>query len=409
MTFYYLVIGILFTGLILSLLKREQEKKKFLQREKEITKKANASETILSNVNAYFILIGKNFVVRKTNYYLLNQIPPEPETKQVGDLLRCKNALESEGCGLHKCCQICSVRATIRKAFNEKTNFKNLEAAMKMLSFEKRQIIACDVSVSGVYLNIDEEELMVLTIYDITELKRIQQQLLVEKENAVASDKLKTTFIANMSHEIRTPLNAIVGFSGLLAITDDEKEKNSYIDIINKNNEQLLQLFNDIFDLSKIESGMLDFNYSEIKINELLNELHELFRMRLRENQKISLLCELGAERLTLYSERERIVQVLKNFMNNAVKFTHNGEIRFGYQLREKEVYFYVTDTGIGIPVDQQAKIFSRFIKLDSNIPGTGIGLSLSQTIIQKLGGQIGVQSQPEKGSTFWFTLPYSA
>ncbi len=365
------------------------------------------SELILGNVNAYFILIDSDLKVLRTNYYSLNHIPASDEPKRVGDLLHCRNALESPGCGTHELCKICGIRAAIGQGLAKGESFKDQEASMEVFRHDRRQMAPCDVSVSGTYLETSGEKRMVLTVIDITRLKDTQKQLNAEKEKAVASDRLKSAFIANMSHEIRTPLHAISGFSDLLASAEDKEEKNAYADIVSRNSRQLLHLFDDILDLAKMESGTLDFNYSDFRIDELLKDLYGTFAGALKEKTGITLIQEPVPELPLLHSERERVFQVLSNFIDNALKFTAGGEIRFG-ATRQDDGYirFYVSDTGIGIAEEEQEKIFGRFTKLDHYLPGSGLGLAISQLIVEKLGGTIGVESRPGKGSTFWFTLP---
>ena len=329
------------------------------------------------------------------------------EEKRVGDLLHCRNAIVAGECGKHEQCKLCCIRTSISKAFYEKRSFKKLDASMQLLSEDEKTVITCDVSVSGTYLKINGEERMVLTVYDVTELRNMQRLLDVERENAISADKLKSAFIANMSHEVRTPLNAIIGFSGLMATATSEEEKKMYTDIISENNERLLRLVNDIFDLSQIDAGVLNFVYSEFDANDLLRELEGLFGMRLNENPLVTLVCEAHLEPIMMHSEKQRIIQVLTNLLHNAMKFTKTGEIRFGCRMEgTDEVYFYVSDTGIGIPKEEQEKIFSRFTKLDREMQGTGLGLTLSQTIVHNLGGRFGVESEVGKGSTFLFILP---
>ena len=220
------------------------------------------------------------------------------------------------------------------------------------------------------------------------------------------SDELKSIFLANMSHEIRTPLNAIIGFSNILATAEEEQEKQEYINIIESNNTLLLQLISDILDLSKIEAGTLDFSYSNVELNDILSEIESVVRYR-TETSGIQLIAHKGLPSCPIKTEKNRLMQVLNNLLNNASKFTSQGSITFGYELCGRELYFYVKDTGCGIPADKVNSIFGRFVKLNSFVQGTGLGLSICQTIVEHMGGRIGVESEEGKGSTFWFTIPY--
>lgn len=240
----------------------------------------------------------------------------------------------------------------------------------------------------------------------ITNRKKMEQELTTAKELAEESNRLKSAFLANMSHEIRTPLNAIVGFSGILASTEREEEKQEYVSIIENNNTLLLQLISDILDLSKIEAGTLELNYSNIELNELMRELERGFLLRVKTDAvKLEFVEPAGP--CMAYTEKNRLSQLMINLVTNAIKFTEKGSIRFGYEMRENELYFYVADTGCGIPKDKQQNIFGRFVKLNSFAQGTGLGLSICKTLTDHMGGRIGVESEEGKGSTFWFTLPY--
>lgn len=240
---------------------------------------------------------------------------------------------------------------------------------------------------------------------NITERKRIMQELKVAKEAAEESDKLKSVFLSNMSHEIRTPLNAIVGFSDLLTYENDQETKEEFISIIKRNNDLLLQLINDILDLAKIESNTLEFYYDYFDVNELLARLETSARNR--ENAgNISITFVPQRSHCIINSAMNRVYQVMQNFMNNALKFTKEGEVKFGYEVLENGVRFFVSDTGIGIAQDKQTEIFQRFAKVDNFVNGTGLGLSICETIIERLEGTIGVDSELGKGSTFWFILP---
>lgn len=224
------------------------------------------------------------------------------------------------------------------------------------------------------------------------------------KRLAEESDRMKSAFIANMSHEIRTPLNAIVGFSTLLAETDNAEEKKEYLKIIENSNDFLLQLIGDILDISKIESGKMEFIYATMRLNDIFAPQQQAFALRAAPG--VEVIFESDGNDYSIVSEKTRLTQVLTNFLSNAVKFTSSGSIRFGYRLTDNGIYAYVTDTGMGIQKESQATIFDRFVKLNNFKQGTGLGLSICKTIIKKLKGKIGVESEEGKGSTFWFTIP---
>ena len=391
------------------------ERRKCLRMQKRLFRESRKLEhtnhiasAILKNVHAYILLIDNNFKVLKTNYYQLTGTQKGLEEKRVGDLLQCRNALSAEGgCGTHAYCGSCPIRCAIRQAFEQRRGFTDLEATLNVLTSEKKSV-ECDAVISGSYFLLNEEENMVLTVHDITQLKETEKQLTLAKEKAENADLSKSAFLANMSHEIRTPLNAITGFAEVLASANTEEEKAQYQEIIKMNADLLLQLVNDILDMSKIEAGTLEFVYTKVDINLLLSDLRQLFQMRVNDAGKnIRIIAEPSLPSCSIETDRNRVAQVLSNFTTNAIKFTQEGTISIGYEARDTELYFYVTDTGAGIPADKLPEVFGRFVKLNKDKKGTGLGLSISKTIVNKLEGQIGADSVEGKGSTFWFTIPY--
>lgn len=381
--------------------------KEVLAQKNELGLNKDFSDAILRNIDAYIVLANRNFLVEKTNYYSLNREKDDCVLHRVGELLRCKNALDSGACGTHENCKSCPVRASIERCFREKNSFSRLEAPMRLyLSDDTGNYVDCVVSVSGAYMVQNRDEKVLLTVRDITRLKKVQEELEAARRVAEVAGEQKTAFLANMSHEIRTPLNAIVGFAGLLS-NASESERNSYVEIIKGNTNMLLQLVNDILDMSKIEAGTLEFIYSDTDVNQIMRELEGIFRLRLEEaDSPVRIVFEPCLPVCFIHTEKNRVSQVLSNFLSNAFKYTKEGSITLGYKVREDDIYFYVQDTGAGIPAGKVDKVFERFMKLDAKKQGTGLGLSISRTIIKKLGGEIGVFSEYGKGSTFWFTLP---
>lgn len=247
--------------------------------------------------------------------------------------------------------------------------------------------------------------LLVGCYMDIQERKKYEEDLIRAREKAEMADNMKSTYLANMSHEIRTPLNAIVGFSELLSFAEDPEEKQSYIDIIKANNEQLLHLIGDILDLSKIEAGLLSVTYEEIELNELMEEIHQSIRLKI--DSEINFICEKGEGSFLFITDRSRLHQVITNLLNNAIKHTEKGCISFGYrQEGENNLYFYVSDTGTGMPAEKLEQIFTRHVMLTQKKNGFGLGLAISKGIVEKFGGTIHVVSEEGKGSTFSFIIP---
>ena len=240
--------------------------------------------------------------------------------------------------------------------------------------------------------------------WDITQLELMRRELIESKEKAETSDKLKSAFLANMSHEIRTPLNAIVGFSRIISESDNAEERREYYEIVDANNERLLQLINEILDLSKIESGIVEFTYGPVRLHTLCKEIHDAHVFRCP--QGVELRFDSPDEALSIHSDKNRIFQVFSNLIGNAFKFTTEGSVSYGYKQEGERVVFYVKDTGLGIEPEKLGRVFQRFAKLNNFAQGTGLGLSICKTIIERLGGEIAVSSEVGTGTTFTFWLP---
>ena len=241
--------------------------------------------------------------------------------------------------------------------------------------------------------------------WNITEMEQMRRELVVAKKKAETSDQLKSAFLANMSHEIRTPLNAIVGFSRLIAESEEYAERRMYYQIVEANNERLLSLINEILDLSKIEANMVEFIMGPVRLQTLFEEIYQAHLLRCPE--EVALVNDADPDHdVVIHTDKNRLFQVISNLIGNAFKFTTHGAVTFGYRIEGKRVSFYVKDTGTGIPKEKLASVFDRFVKANNFVQGTGLGLSISKTIIEKLQGEISVTSEVDKGTTFSFYLP---
>lgn len=264
-----------------------------------------------------------------------------------------------------------------------------------LLILDKQKIMVESEDFSPIIVSIE---------WDITQLELMRRELIESKEKAETSDKLKSAFLANMSHEIRTPLNAIVGFSRIIAESTDAEERKSFYDIVEANNERLLQLINEILDLSKIEAGIVEFTITPVRLHSLCREIYDALKFRCP--QGVKLIYEPSDEEITIEGDKNRIFQVISNLIGNAFKFTTQGKVSYGYRRKGDGIEFHVSDTGIGIEAGKLDKVFERFVKMNSFAQGTGLGLSICKTIIERLGGTISGSSEMGKGTTFTFTLP---
>jgi len=295
---------------------------------------------------------------------------------------------------------------------NTQTNGSVLNYVMKYLKITGTG--SC--SFSGELIQLNGKPNILSIVFDISEHQKYENNLKNAKEKAEESDRLKSVFLANMSHEVRTPLNVIIGFSDLLK---DEKltsqTRNEYIDMITSSSHNLLELINDIIDISKIEAGQLRITETTFNLNQLLKQLMHWIEKdkkdKGKENVEIILSAPLPDSGSIILTDQGRLKQILVNLLTNALKFTDKGSIEFGYITRERELQFYIKDTGTGIRKSNLHSIFERFKQADENTSqkygGTGLGLAITKAIIELMGGTIWVDSEPKKGSTFYFTLPF--
>ena len=350
------------------------------------------NDCIFRNVAAYLLLIDPDFNVLQTNYRSATGTAPQAVPPKVGNLLRCRNGEDAGVCGTHELCADCPVRAAITGVFRTKKGFSELEVPMVLYTSDDRTAtVDCDVSVAGNFLTVAGQPRVVLTVSDISAQKRTQRELEKARVRAEESDRMKSRFLANMSHELRTPLNAIIGFSELLMDDPAPTEKQEYMRIIRSNGEVLMQQLSDILDLSKIEAGTLGYEYTDVELNAVMEELEGGFRMRQPKNSPVRITFHRKYPVRYIRTDRKRLIQVIANFLSNAMKFTSEGSVDFGFEIRGGELYVYVADTGAGIPEEHREQLFQRFVKAGSFRQGIGIGLAISKSIVETMGGRIGV------------------
>lgn len=343
------------------------------------------NELVLNNTNSGLAYITKEYMVQWENISLCSK-SLSFEAYKKGEL--CYKSTYNRTSP----CENCVMQRAFVSLQTEQMKF-SLDSAHTVEVFATPVVLE-DGSVDGVVIRVD----------DVTEREKMIKELQEAKHQAEQSDKLKSAFLANMSHEIRTPLNAIVGFSELMAYAGEE-EKADYIQIINSNNELLLKLINDILDLSKLEAGSVELKYEPFDLSEHFENMFTSMKQRLKNPDIV--LTEINPYhccRVTL--DRNRVTQIITNYVTNAIKYTSKGSIKMGYACKDGGVYFYVKDTGIGIADDKKGKVFQRFEKLDEFAQGTGLGLSICKAIAEAMGGKVGFESVHNEGSLFWAFLP---
>ena len=363
-----------------------RSKKELLESEQRMIHLIRQNELVLNNINSGLAYIANDYIVQWENISL------------------CSKSLSYEAYKKGEPCYL--------TAHNRTTPCENcvMQRARKsgqvesiLFNLDNKHVI--EVFATPIFNEQGDVDGVVIRVDDVTERQHMIGELEKARSRAEQSDKLKSAFLANMSHEIRTPLNAIVGFSDLLMVTEDQEEKEEFIQIINANNELLLKLINDILDLSKIEAGSVELKYENFDLAVYFNELAASMHRRV-VNPQVRLVPVNPYETCTVRLDKNRLAQFLTNFVTNAIKYTSKGTIEMGYEKIDENIRLYVRDTGIGIPADKKDKVFHRFEKLDEFAQGTGLGLSICKAIVEACRGEIGFESEFDKGSLFWAVLP---
>ena len=363
-----------------------RSKKELLESEQRMIHLIRQNELVLNNINSGLAYIANDYIVQWENISL------------------CSKSLSYEAYKKGEPCYL--------TAHNRTTPCENcvMQRARKsgqvesiLFNLDNKHVI--EVFATPIFNEQGDVDGVVIRVDDVTERQHMIGELEKERNRAEQSDKLKSAFLANMSHEIRTPLNAIVGFSDLLMVTEDKEEKEEFIQIINANNELLLKLINDILDLSKIEAGSVELKYEDFDLAVYFNELAASMHRRI-VNPQVHLVAKNPYETCIVRLDKNRLAQILTNFVTNAIKYTSEGTIEMGYEKINESIHLYVRDTGIGIPEDKKDKVFHRFEKLDEFAQGTGLGLSICKAIVEACRGEIGFESEFNKGSLFWAVLP---
>lgn len=363
-----------------------RSKKELLESEQRMIHLIRQNELVLNNINSGLAYIANDYIVQWEKISLCSKsLSYEAYKKGEPCYLTAHNRTTP--------CENCVMQRARRSGQVESILF----------NLDNKHVI--EVFATPIFNEQGDVDGVVIRVDDVTERQHMIGELEKERNRAEQSDKLKSAFLANMSHEIRTPLNAIVGFSDLLMVTEDQEEKEDFIQIINANNELLLKLINDILDLSKIEAGSVELKYEDFDLAVYFNELAASMHRRVA-NPQVRMVPMNPYETCTVRLDKNWLAQILTNFVTNAIKYTSEGMIEMGYEKVGGSIRLYVRDTGIGIPEDKKDKVFHRFEKLDEFAQGTGLGLSICKAIVEACRGEIGFESEFDKGSLFWAILP---
>ena len=381
-----------------------QERKKDKQLKDELM-----SLTALKNIDAYIMVTDEDFFVSNTNYYIKTNTEPPKSPIRVGELIRCKNGIDAGHCGDHENCSLCNIRKQIKIALKSHTEFKDVETAMTLYKLgsltETYNIVVC---VSGSPVEFQGKTSILLTVKDITNLKKKQEELRQAKREAESATRIKSAFIANLNHEIRTPLNIISGFANLLGNTNDPKERREYIQLIDENTEKLTKLIDDILELSKLESHNIDATYVETDLNQVFHRVNEMYDPAILTSKELTLTLNLPYPICYIHIVDKWLTQVLEKVVLLMIRYTkEKNQMTIGYEIRENDIYCYLFSTDANmVPLGSEAYIFEWFHKSFTDNQNTGILLAISRKIIGLMGGEMALFTEKDKGTTLWFTLP---
>lgn len=374
------------SGMTISIESYKQTELTLLKNKEKLKRLIRQNELVLNNTNSGLAYITKDYVVQWENVSV------------------CSSSLSFEAYKRGECCY--------KSAHNRTSPCENCvlgkvlaSRQMEKIKFHSENNRIVEVLATPVFGEGEEIDGIVIRVDDITDRERMIEELRQAKLRAEQSDKLKSAFLANMSHEIRTPLNAIVGFSDLLMNSEEQADREEYMQIINTNNELLLKLINDILDLSKLESGSVELKYEDFDLAEYFNGMASSMKQRI-VNPEVRLVTINPYDVCLVKLDRNRVAQVMTNYVTNAIKYTPKGSIEMGYEVMDTGIRLYVKDTGIGIPEEKKNKVFHRFEKLDEFAQGTGLGLSICKAITESMGGSVGFESKYHEGSLFWAIIP---
>jgi PAS domain S-box-containing protein len=379
--------------------------------EQALIESENRMSTVFDSAPVIMMLINEKreiLQINKKGIQGLN-ISQKPSAKiPFGEALKCINSYENpEGCGAGEICRECIIRQTIQDTFNKGAEFEKIPAIIHSESQDYHILLSSSL------LKANNPKEVLITVDDITEQKQTEEALKLSREQAVESDKLKSAFLQNMSHEIRTPLNGILGFSGLLDNNElSSEERSYYIEVINQSSNQLLGIVDDILSISRLETGQIEVLNEEVNINNLLKELFTKYNVKANDQGIVlSHETDLDDKQSIAFTDSGKLKQVLDSLLSNAIKFTRQGHVLFGYKYKGEILEFCVEDTGIGIEAEHHTKIFERFQQIDFDSTrvygGTGLGLTIAKANTELLGGKIWLESAPEIGSKFYFTIPF--